>query len=72
MLAAFARHPVTKGLLGGMIGVALALGVFHLYVDHEYLHAIVRLVQQQQQAAAQQQQPRAMPAPTPAPVPSTK
>lgn len=36
----------------GALGVALALAAWHLYIDHQNLHALVNLVQQQAQRAA--------------------
>ena len=41
--------PFATGVLGAMLGGLISLGLWHLWVDHQNLHALVRLVQQSQQ-----------------------
>ena len=55
MKAWFQVHPLLGGILGGILGVCAALVVWHLYVDHRDLHAVIsflnQAIQNQQQAA---------------------
>ena len=45
-------RPLVLGLAGGMLGVALALLVWHLWGDHVLLHQVVLLLNQQAAAAS--------------------
>lgn len=48
-----------KGLIGGVLGVALALFLWHAWIDHAALHALIDLVNANAQRAQQQAQPEA-------------
>ena len=59
MFATLRQSAFVKGILGGLLGmfVALVLGVsaWHLWVDHQALHTIITMINQN--AAAQQRPP---------------
>ena len=46
------RKQGVYAMLLGMVGVGIALGVYHVYQDHRDLHAIKTAIVQAQQAAA--------------------
>lgn len=40
------RRAVFAGLLAGVLGVTLALGIWHVWIDHERLHFLDAQMQQ--------------------------
>lgn len=47
--------PLLIGLAGGVLGVALMLAAWHLWQDHEALHASINFLNAQIQAAQKAQ-----------------
>ncbi len=54
------KRSVLIGIGAGILGVALALAVVHVYIDHKNWHQVVNAIAAQQAAKAKQ-----LPMPTP-------